>query len=102
MNYDKVPNMISGKDLDYLTDIFNWNYGAYKCAFNASNEVLDETLKKQNFIPSAEGLIKEHILDGDWTDELPSFVEEIIEKRKLKKAPFLPKDFHFYFDKKHS
>ena len=60
----------------------------------------DETLKKQNFIPSAEGLIKEHILDGDWTDELPSFVEEIIEKRKLKKAPFLPKDFHFYFDKK--
>ncbi len=46
MNYDKVPNMISGKDLDYLTDIFNWNYGAYKCAFNASNEVLDETLKK--------------------------------------------------------
>ena len=59
-----------------------------------------ETPKKQNFIPSAEGLIKEHILDGDWTDELPSFVEEIIEKRKLKKAPFLPKDFHFYFDKK--
>ena len=45
MNYDKVPNMISGKDLDYLTDTFNWNYGAYKCAFNASNEVLDETLK---------------------------------------------------------
>ena len=59
-----------------------------------------ETPKKQNFIPSAEGLIKEHILDGDWTDELPSFVEEIIEKRKLRKAPFLPKDFHFYFDKK--
>ena len=61
---------------------------------------ISETPKKQNFIPSAEGLIKEHILDGDWTDELPSFVEEIIEKRKLRKAPFLPKDFHFYFDKK--
>jgi hypothetical protein len=46
MNYDEVPNMISGKDLDYLTDIFNWNYGAYKCAFNANNEVLDKALKK--------------------------------------------------------
>ena len=28
-NYNEVPNIISGKDLDYLSDIFNWNYGAY-------------------------------------------------------------------------
>ena len=59
-----------------------------------------EISKKQLYIPPSEGLVKEHVLDGDWTDDLPSFVEEIIEKRKLRNAPFLPKNFHFYFDKK--
>ena len=25
-NYNVVPNIISGKDLDYLSDMFNWTY----------------------------------------------------------------------------
>ena len=29
-NYNVVPNIISGKDLDYLSDMFNWNYTGYK------------------------------------------------------------------------
>lgn len=75
--------------------------GSMKKAMEESKvQPIVETPKKQVYIPPIEGLVKEHVLDGDWTDELPSFVEEIIEKRKLKKAPFLPKDFHFYFDKK--
>ena len=44
-NYDVVPNIISGKDLDYLSDMFNWNYGAYKTALNSSSSVNDEELK---------------------------------------------------------
>ncbi|MCM1370851.1 MAG: hypothetical protein NC181_03050 [Clostridium sp.] len=44
-NYEKVPNIISGKDLDYLSDMFNWNYGAYKQSLNAQNYVSDEELK---------------------------------------------------------
>ena len=32
--YTEVPNILTGKDLDYLSDMFNWNYnfrwGAYK------------------------------------------------------------------------
>ncbi len=43
--YDVVPDIISGKDLDYLSDMFNWNYGAYKTTLNASNSVQDEELK---------------------------------------------------------
>ena len=39
MNYEKVPNIITGKDLDYLSDMFNWNYGALKSNLNAINEV---------------------------------------------------------------
>lgn len=44
-NYNEVPNMISGKDLDYLSDMFSWNYGAYKSAYNGANSVQDEELK---------------------------------------------------------
>lgn len=29
--YNKVPNIITGKDLDYLSDMFNWNYDALIC-----------------------------------------------------------------------
>lgn len=43
---EKVPNMISTKDLDYLTDIFNWNYGAFKCAINMESELTDKALSK--------------------------------------------------------
>ena len=28
--YDVVPDILTGKDVDYLTDMFNWNYGALK------------------------------------------------------------------------
>ena len=44
-NYEKVPNIITGKDLDYLSDIFNWNYGAYKNTINATEKVTDEEIK---------------------------------------------------------
>jgi hypothetical protein len=35
MENDKVPeNTITGKDLDYLSDMFQWNYNALKCTNN--------------------------------------------------------------------
>ena len=42
MNYNEVPDIITGKDLDYLSDMFNWNYVAYKCAYNAIDKITDE------------------------------------------------------------
>ena len=42
--YESVPNIISGKDLDYLKDIFNWNYSAYKSTINMSDEITDDDL----------------------------------------------------------
>lgn len=44
-NYREVPNIISCKDLDYLSDMFNWNYGAYKSTSNSINSVQDPELK---------------------------------------------------------
>ena len=45
MNYENVPNIITGKDLDYLSDMFNWNYGAYKSTVNAIDKVSDEEIR---------------------------------------------------------
>ena len=46
LNYESVPDMISGKDLDYLTDAFNWNYNAYKSTVNNTNIAEAEDIVK--------------------------------------------------------
>ena len=46
INYEEVPDIISGKDLDYLCDMFNWNYGAYKSIYNSIDKVNDEEIRK--------------------------------------------------------
>lgn len=43
--YDEVPTIISGKDLDYLTDMFNWNYDAVKFANFSYVNATDGELK---------------------------------------------------------
>lgn len=43
--YNEVPNIITGKDLDYLSDMFQWNYGALKKMNVAVNQVQDEELR---------------------------------------------------------
>ncbi len=43
--YQAVPNIISSKDLDYLSDMFEWNYGALKKTYHAASQVKDTDLK---------------------------------------------------------
>lgn len=45
LNYEVVPNIITGKDLDYLSDMFNWNYGALKTVSSSMKSVNDEEIK---------------------------------------------------------
>lgn len=59
MNYEKVPNVITGKDLDYLSDMFNWNYGALKSNINAMEEVEDTEIK--NIIEEATHVFNDNI-----------------------------------------
>ena len=40
-----VPNIISGKDLDYLSDMFNWNYTGYKELYNTLENISDNEVK---------------------------------------------------------
>ena len=46
-NYSEVPSIISGKDLDYLSDMFNWNFTTAKKALNYSNNVTDNEIKEE-------------------------------------------------------
>ena len=41
----EVPfDTITGKDLDYLSDMFQWNYCAYKKAYNNMEYINDQKL----------------------------------------------------------
>ena len=44
-NYSEVPSIISGKDLDYLSDMFNWNFNAFKLINYFKEKVSDEEIK---------------------------------------------------------
>ncbi len=61
LNYEEVPNIITGKDLDYLSDMFTWNYTAYKKAYNCIKKVEDEQLAKQ--IEKASDIFYENMQD---------------------------------------
>ena len=56
--YNEVPAMISGKDLDYLSDIFNWNFNACKLANHFYSELQDDEIKE--LMKKAEEIHKEH------------------------------------------
>jgi len=59
MNYNKVPEMIAAKDLDYLSDMFNWNFNAFKKSINFANQAQDEEIK-QTLVRASE-LFKNNI-----------------------------------------
>lgn len=41
----KVPDILTPKDLDYLSDLFNWNYLGYKIAYDCEQNSTDKDLK---------------------------------------------------------
>ena len=43
---DKVPNMISTKDLSYLSDIFEWHFVTSKKCAHYEKEATDEEIKQ--------------------------------------------------------
>lgn len=44
--YNEVPTIISKKDLDYLSDMYNWNFNACKLANSFYPKVEDEQIKE--------------------------------------------------------
>lgn len=44
ITYNEVPKIITGKDLDYLSDMFNWNYEGIKKVNIAITNVEDQEI----------------------------------------------------------
>ena len=42
----KAPDIFTGKDLDYLKDIFGWNHTAYKVCEDMLTNIEDERVEK--------------------------------------------------------
>ncbi len=57
-DYSEAPYIISGKDLDYLYDIFSWNYNACKLTSNFTNAVIDPEIK--DILKKISDIHKEH------------------------------------------
>ncbi len=45
MNYEQAPDIFTGKDLNYLCDMFYWHYGAYKKTVNRIDQVNDPEIQ---------------------------------------------------------
>lgn len=46
MNYEKAPKVFTGKDLNYICDMFKWHYGAYKKTATREDNVKDEEIEE--------------------------------------------------------
>ena len=46
MEKKQAPDILTGKDLDYLKDIFGWNYILYKFGENAISSIEDKEILK--------------------------------------------------------
>lgn len=42
--YEEVPAMISGKDLDYISDMYTWNFNTCKFINNIKDNISDEEI----------------------------------------------------------
>ena len=60
LNYEEVPSsVLTGKDLDYLSDMFEWNYGALKKTENDKKQVQDQDIK--NVFEKASNLFDDNL-----------------------------------------
>lgn len=84
--YSNINNKITNIN---IAKVKNFNTNSIDNLFD------DKTEKNTN-------LIENTILDNTWTDILPKFVEDYLKKRKINLAPYLPKNFKFYYNKKYN
>ena len=66
----QAPDILTGKDLDYLKDIFGWNYNLYKLGENIVENINDNDIVKlfkesNNFLYDNMNLIIDIIAKGD-------------------------------------
>ena len=45
LNYEEVPNILTGKDMDYLSDMFEWNVSSLKFANQFVNDIENQDIR---------------------------------------------------------
>lgn len=45
LNYEEVPNILTGKDMDYLSDMFEWNVSTLKFANQFVNDIENQDIR---------------------------------------------------------
>ena len=77
---DTVPQIISTKDLSYISDMFEWNYNAYKQINHFIGEVKNEEVKE--LLECAKSMHYNHleylisILSGEKYESEDDYYEE--------------------------
>ena len=67
---NKAPDILTGKDLDYLKDIFGWNYTLYKLGENTvdlieANEIVKLYKECNNFFYDNMNIILDILAKGE-------------------------------------
>lgn len=57
--YKKAPAILTGKDLDYIKDIFGWSYISYKVSLDAEEFIQDKEISK--FINECSNMFYENM-----------------------------------------
>ena len=68
---DTVPQIISTKDLSYLSDMFEWNYTAFKQINHFIEEVKDNEIKE--LLESIRNMHEDHL----------HFIVSILKKEEI-------------------
>ena len=57
--YKKAPAILTGKDLDYIKDLFGWSYISYKVSLDAEEFIQDKEISK--FINECSNMFYENM-----------------------------------------
>lgn len=90
-------SVVSGKSINEIKSELIKRAGSFSSALSSTvqtTNIFDDLINKKKSKLS----VNEHILDADWTDQLPKLASNILMQRKIYKAPYL-NDLKFYYDK---
>lgn len=90
-------SVVSGKSIYEIKSELIKRAGSFTSAVSSTVQVetLFEDLLEQK---KSKLSVAEHVLDADWTEQLPELAANILKSRKILKAPYL-NDLKFYYDK---
>jgi len=72
--YKKAPSILTGKDLDYLKDIFGWNYNSYKILEDSLQFIENKEISKlvtecSNFFYENMNTVLSILENGDYNEQ---------------------------------